>query len=73
MPLYSVFNIMSHLALPAGVNFTFVANLANFNSWYYPQKYLLPRVFNGGVCNNSFIVHLLRIRGEKNYDEGGKK
>ena len=30
-------------------------------------------VFNGGVCNNSFIIHLHRISGEKNYDEEGKE
>ena len=39
------------------------------------KKYSLPRVDNYGiqwrrVCNNSFSIHLHRISGEKNYDEG---
>ena len=25
------------------------------------------------MCNNSFIIHLHRISGEKNYDEEGKE
>ena len=25
------------------------------------------------VCNNSFVAHLHRISGEKNYDEEGKE
>ena len=42
------------------------------------MKYSLPRVDNHGiqwrgVCNNSFIIHLHRISGEKNYDEEGKE
>ena len=42
------------------------------------MKYSLPRVDNHGiqwrgVCNNSFIIHLHRISGEKKYDEEGKE
>ena len=30
-------------------------------------------VFNGGACNNSFIIHLHRISGGKKYDEEVKE
>ena len=42
------------------------------------MKYSLQGVDNHGiqwrgVCNNSFMIHLHRISGEKNYDEEGKE